>query len=80
MPFNAKCPGCGSIDPCGCGSTKTTSSSDVKYIGPNLPGTGIQSCDDLTTVIQKIDAEIAALKEAVFPTPSTTSTTTTAAP
>lgn len=78
MTFNANCPGCGSIDPCGCGSTKYTSSSDVRYIGPNLPGTGIQSCDTLTVAIQKIDAEILAIKQAIAP--STTTTTTTAAP
>ena len=81
MPFNAHCPGCGSIDPCGCGSTKITPSSDIKYTGPNLPGTGIQSCDTLTVALQKIDTEILALKQAIFPTnSSTTTTTSTAAP
>jgi hypothetical protein len=85
MPFNAHCPGCGSIDPCGCGSTKSTPSSDIKYVGPNLPGTGIQSCDTLTVALQKIDAEILAIKQAIAPsstssTSTTTTTTTTAIP
>lgn len=76
MPFNANCLGCES-DPCGPGSTKSTPSSNVKYVGPNLPGTGIQSCDTLTVVIQKIDAEILALKNAITSSTSTTTTTTT---
>lgn len=76
MPFNANCPGCGS-DPCGCNSTKSIPSSNIKYVGPNLPGTGIQSCDTLTVALQKIDAEILAIKQAIAPTSTTTSSSTT---
>jgi hypothetical protein len=74
MPFNANCPGCGSSDPCGGNSTKKTSSSDVKYVGPNLPGTGIQTCDDLSVVLQKIDYAILLIESAIAPTTTTTTT------
>ena len=82
MPFNANCPGCGSLGPCGCSgeSCKFVSSENVKYVGPNLAGTGIQSCDDLSVVLQKIDYAISLIEAQISPTPSTTSTTTTAAP
>ena len=33
------------------------------YEGPNLPGTGIKTCDSLTLVIQKIDNEILKIKQ-----------------
>ena len=33
------------------------------YDGPNLPGTGIKTCDSLTLVIQKIDNEILKIKQ-----------------
>ena len=33
------------------------------YDGPNLPGTGIKTCDSLTLVIQKIDSEILKIKQ-----------------
>ena len=33
------------------------------YDGPNLPGTGIKTCDSLTLAIQKIDSEILKIKE-----------------
>ena len=33
------------------------------YDGPNLPGTGIKTCDNLTLVIQKIDTEILKIKQ-----------------
>jgi len=80
MPsYNSKCIGCGSFDPCGCADPGNLlkPTSEIKYIGPNLPGTGIQTCDDLTTVIQKIDNQILLIKELISPTPSTTTTTTT---
>jgi hypothetical protein len=79
MPFNTNCPGCGSLGPCGCSGDhcKFVSSEDVKYIGPNLAGTGIQSCDDLTVVLQKIDNAIALIEAQISPTPPTTTTTST---
>ena len=33
------------------------------YDGPNLPGTGIKTCDNLTLVIQKRDNEILKIKQ-----------------
>jgi hypothetical protein len=79
MPFNINCPGCGSLGPCGCSGDqcKFVSSENVKYIGPNLAGTGIQSCDDLTVVLQKIDNAIALIEAQISPTPSPTTTTST---
>jgi len=79
MPFNTNCPGCGSLGPCGCSGDhcKFVSSEDVKYIGPNLAGTGIQSCDDLTVALQKIDNAIALIEAQISPTPPTTTTTST---
>jgi hypothetical protein len=81
MPFNANCPGCGSLGPCGCSGEqcKFVSSENVKYIGPNLAGTGIQSCDDLTTVLEKIDNAIYLIEQQISPTPSSTTTTSTSA-
>jgi hypothetical protein len=81
MPFNANCPGCGSLGPCGCSGEqcKFVSSENVKYIGPNLAGTGIQSCDDLTTVLEKIDNAIYLIEQQISPTPPSTTTTSTSA-
>jgi hypothetical protein len=79
MVQNNKCSGCGSLDPCGCSDpgNDLLSTSQVKYVGPNLPGTGIQSCEDLTTILQIIDAQILAIKEIITPTPPPPSTTST---
>ena len=81
MPFNTNCPGCGSLGPCGCSGDHCNfvSSENVKYIGPNLAGTGIQSCDDLTVALQKIDNAIALIEAQISPTPSPTTTTSTSA-
>jgi hypothetical protein len=48
--------GCG----CGnnCGGTCNVSSDSVTYVGPNLPETGIQNLDNLTTAIEKIDEKL----------------------
>jgi hypothetical protein len=46
---------CSSGDPC---TTQLTASSYVSYSGPNLPCTGIQTCDTLTVALQKIDVDI----------------------
>lgn len=48
---------------------------DIVYAGPNLPCTGGRTCEDLTTVLQKIDSEICELKLALYNLTSTTSTT-----
>lgn len=75
MSFNVNCPGCS--DPCGCNDpyANKTASTNIKYTGPNLPGTGIQTCDDLSTVLQKIDYAILLLEAITAPTTTTTSTT-----
>jgi hypothetical protein len=73
MSFNANCPGCGSIDPCKCGNKPQ--SDKIKYIGPNLSCTGIETCDDLSTALQKIDHVICILQSALIPTTTTTTTT-----
>jgi hypothetical protein len=57
---------CGA-DPC---DTKLKISNLIKYVGPNLPCTGIDTCDDLTTILQKLELAICQL---------TTTTTTTIA-
>lgn len=49
-PENTTNCGC-TNSPCGC----KISSDDVAYQGPDLSCTGINNCDTLTTVIQKID-------------------------
>jgi hypothetical protein len=80
MSNNTNCLGCGSLEPCGCNdpcNNHQVSTSEVVYVGPNLPGTGIQSCQDLTEVIQIIDAQILAIKEIITPTPPLTTTTST---
>lgn len=79
MIQNNNCIGCGALDPCGCSDpgNDLISTSEIKYVGPNLPGTGVQSCEDLTSILQTIDAQILAIKEIITPVPPTTSTTST---
>lgn len=62
---------CGA-DPC---DQATKVSGLIKYVGPALSCTGIDTCDDLTTVIQKIEEAICALQSST--TTTTTSSTTT---
>ena len=50
-------------------------SDAVKYTGPNLPGTGIQTGTNLTDALEIIDNEILLLKEALFNLTTTTTTT-----
>lgn len=38
------------------------SGKNLYYNGPNLPGTGIRTCDTLNTALEKIDAAILELK------------------
>jgi hypothetical protein len=79
MPFNINYPGY--INPNSCNHTGLEigykSTSTIKYIGPNLPGTGVQVGDDLTTVIQKIDSKIVEIMKVISDTPSTSTSTTT---
>ena len=54
-PFeNSKCKTC---------SDPRLDTSYSYYEGPNLPGTGVKTCDSLTLVIQKIDNEILKIKQ-----------------
>ena len=74
---------CSGGNPC---TTQLTASSHVGYSGPNLPCTGIQTCDTLTVALQKVDEKVcdllntvASLQEQInaLTTTSTTSTTLT---
>jgi hypothetical protein len=70
--------------------SENTQSDNVSYVGPNLPGSGIQTCDDLTLAIQKLDNKLILLQNEIYRTtttttttifvPTTTTTTTTVAP
>lgn len=64
---------------CGCNNceARPIQSSNVAYDGPNLPWTGIRTCENLTEAIKKIDIEIGKLIMALY---NLTSTTTTAIP
>jgi hypothetical protein len=70
LPVNPEC----RTNPC---NPTPTTSDLLTYAGPNLPCTGINSCDTLSVALQKIDNEICELKDAIF---HLTSTTTTAIP
>jgi hypothetical protein len=55
-------------NPCGCDSCESSNESttdvgsdNVRYVGPPLVCAGIEPCDTLTTVLQKIDDKICAL-------------------
>ena len=50
--------GCG-VDQC---VEINTGSDNVKYTGPNLPCSGINTCDDLTLILQKLDEKICELQ------------------
>lgn len=44
---------------------KPLQSNRMIYIGANLPCTGINTCDDFTLVVQKIDAQLCILLAAI---------------
>lgn len=51
---------------CSCGGIVTMSlqkGSNLFYNGPNLPGSGIQTCDNINTALAKIDAKLLSLSE-----------------
>jgi len=53
---------------CSCGKTVKVplqSGKNLFYNGPNLPGTGIQTCESLNQVIQKMDAIILDLRKEI---------------
>ena len=57
---------CGCQTDNSCCTAEPIPSSGVIYSGPNLPCTGIRTCEDLDTALQKIDAQICELAEAVY--------------
>ena len=50
-------------NPC---TTQLVSSDYVKYSGPNLPCTNIQTCDTATVALQKADEQICELKQHIL--------------
>ena len=51
---------------CSCGGIVTISlqsGDNLFYNGPNLPGSGIQTCDKLNDALAKIDAKLLSLSE-----------------
>lgn len=53
---------------CSCGKTVKVplqSGKNLHYNGENLAGTGIRTCDDLNTAIQKMDLAILDLKNRI---------------
>lgn len=67
-------------DPCNPCVSKPIESSRIAYDGPNLPCTGIKTCDELSVVLQKLDNIICGLQDCCqggITTTTTSSTTTT---
>lgn len=73
-------------NPCGCDSCESSNEStidvgsdNVRYVGPPLACTGIESCDTLTVALQKIDNAVCNIFDIldVCCTPVTTTTTST---
>jgi hypothetical protein len=64
---------------CGCGGNSCIAepiqTDSVIYSGPNLPCTGINTCNSLSVILEKLDAKICELSLALYNL--TTSTTTT---
>lgn len=51
---------------CSCGGVVTVAlqtGNNLFYNGPNLPGSGIQTCDNINTALAKIDAKLLSLSE-----------------
>lgn len=76
---------CSSGDPC---SAQPIPTQSVSYSGPNLPCTGIHTCDSVTVALQKIDEQICSLQDQIYALEdalgacctTTTTTSTTVAP
>lgn len=49
-------------DPC---NVEPISSNNVKWAAPNLPCTGVLTCDSLTVALQKVDEQICDLKDTI---------------
>jgi hypothetical protein len=74
-------------NPCGCDScessnesTTNVGSDNVRYVGPPLACTGIESCDTLTTALQKIDNAVCGILDTLDVCCTTTTSTTTICP
>ncbi len=53
---------------CSCGNTVKyilQSGANLPYNGPNLPGTGVRTCDNLNVALQKMDAIILQLRQEI---------------
>jgi len=72
MSMFLESPGCGESTTNGLGpkgqivKVPLQSGKNIYYNGPNLPGTGINTCDTINEALQKIDASILLLKEQVY--------------
>ena len=51
-------------------------STNLVYDGPNLPCTGISTCNTLTIALQKIDAKLCELIQEMYDSTTTTTTMT----
>ena len=68
--------GCGKTNECDHCSAEPIQSDHLTYSGPNLPCTGIRTCDTLTVALQKIDEQICGLINSIYNLTTTTTTTT----
>lgn len=49
-------------------------STNLVYIGANLPYSGVNTCDTLTIALQKIDEKLGALTQTIYNLTTTTTT------
>jgi hypothetical protein len=50
-------------------------STNLVYDGPNLPCSGIRTCNTLTVALQKIDEKLCSLAQEIYGSTTTTTTT-----
>ena len=60
-----------------CCIAKPIDSTRIIYDGPNLPCTGVRTCDDITLALQKIDVQICSLINQFYNLSTSTTTTST---
>jgi len=60
-----------------CCIAKPIDSIRIIYDGPNLPCTGVRTCDDITLALQKIDVQICSLINQFYNLSTSTTTTST---
>lgn len=51
-------------------------STNLVYDGPNLPCSGIRTCNTLTVALQKIDEKLCTLAQEIYDSTTTTTSTT----